>query len=96
VGKRKNTRTSTDRLNKSKRENQKLRTLASRQRRNIKHLVALIQQARRAIRDADVLRTAALLEANIKYPPSCACECNHEWTHKYVDICKHCGEIYNG
>lgn len=62
-------------------------------RRNVKHLVAIIQQARKAIRDNDLLRTATLLEANIKYPPSAAINCKHEYVHKYVRVCSHCKEM---
>jgi hypothetical protein len=43
-----------------------------------------------------MVRCFALVSANVKYPPSAAVPCNHEWTHKYADVCKHCGEVFIG
>ena len=83
------------RLDKTKKENMKLRSLSNRQRRNVKHLVSLIQQARVAIRDGNVLRTAALLEANIKYPPSAAVDCHHDWDYVSVRRCSICKEEWD-
>lgn len=84
------------RLDKSKKENSSLRTLTNRQRRNIKDLTSIIVGAKRAAEKGDMLRCFALISANVKYPPAARVDCDHEWIHKYVDICKHCKEVFNG
>lgn len=84
------------RLDKAKKENATLRTLTNRQRRNIKDLTSIIVGAKRAAEKGDMVRCFALVSANVKYPPSAAVPCNHEWTHKYADVCKHCGEVFIG
>ncbi len=96
MSKRKNTRTSMDRLSKSKRDNQKLHTLASRQRRNIKHLTAIVLNTKRALEANDVLRAMALVSGNIKYPPSAAkgldkCP-DHGLNNTFVLTCSTCLE----
>ena len=80
-----------DRLNKSKKETAQLRTLTNRQRRNIKDLTSIIAGAKRAAEKGDMLRCFALVSDNIKYPPSAAVECAHEFEYRYADICNHCG-----
>ena len=83
------------RLDKAKKENSKLRVLANRQRRNIKDLTSIIVGARRAAENGDMVRCFALVSCNVKYPPSAAVDCNHEWVHKSIDVCKHCEEVWN-
>ena len=86
----------TEKISQLKSENLKQRKLINRQRRNLKDLTGIINGAKRAAEAGDYLRVAALVSVNIKYPPSAAVECNHEYVHKYVDICKHCREVFNG
>jgi hypothetical protein len=83
-----------EKISKLKRTNLELRKLINRQRRNVKDLTGIIVSAKRAAASGDYLRTAALVSVNIKYPPTAAVDCNHEWTHKTVDICKHCKEVF--
>jgi hypothetical protein len=81
------------RLDKSKKENMALRVLTNRQRRNIKDLTSIIIGAKRAAEKGDMVRCFALVSANVKYPPSAAIDCNHEYTTDFVSYCQHCKEV---
>lgn len=87
---------SKERSKKAEREVARLRTLASRQRRNIKNLVAVILNARKALEQEDNLRLLALLSGNVKYPPAVAKgveECpQHGDKCIWVQVCDICGE----
>ena len=97
MGKHRNTPGTIDRLKKSKRENQMLRTNVSRQKRNLKHLVAVIINARKALQGGDTLRALALLLGDVKYPPSAAkgvgvCPNHSNESYNYIKTCVVCGE----
>lgn len=86
---------SRERWKADKRALKNARTLCNRQRRNMKAYVAIILQARKALKEEDTLRALALVSGNIKYPPDMldGLDCNHELQHRYVQKCKHCGLI---
>ena len=74
-----------------------LRTNVSRQKRNLKHLVAVILNARKALEGGNVLRALALLLGDVKYPPSAAkgvedCPNHSNENYNYIKVCVVCGE----
>lgn len=79
-----------------RRQNHQLQKVTMRQRRSLKELRAVLMNARLALRDDNLLRAIALLDINLKHPPSEVTDCNHDWVHKYVHICNNCKEVYNG